>query len=170
MTRQKMDSWLHIMLMCGPLIVSLQVTDGSRLPRSRYDKNQLLNTNIHQLQLHYSTNGAEWVGRSVFTPFLDQLSSRGSCTCQSMMLEGMLNIYEEVFTDMLNKSEKKELKNSVKDIMTEVKKLRHKYREEHKLWRDLQDIHLTKVKNGTIQGAALNEFLMVFNRAYTEKH
>lgn len=71
--------------------------------------------------------------------------SRGSCTCQSMMLEGMLNIYEEIFTDMLNKSEKKELKSSVKDIMSEVKNLKHKYSEEHRLWRDLQEIHFTKV-------------------------
>ncbi|XP_056605023.1 interferon gamma-related-like [Triplophysa dalaica] len=169
MTRQKMDSWLHIMLICGPLLVSLGVTDGFHHQRFKYD-NELLNANISKLQLHYNTNGAEWVGRSVFAQFLQQWSSKGSCTCQSMMLEGMLKIYEEVFRDMKNKSEKKEVKDRVEGIMTEVKNLRHKYSEENKLLRDLQDIHLIKVKNGTVQGALLNEFLMVFNKANNVKH
>lgn len=63
-----------------------------------------------------------------------------------MILEGMLNIYEEIFTDMLNKSEKKELKNSVKEVLSEVKTMRHNYSQEHRLWRDLQEIHLIKVR------------------------
>lgn len=72
--------------------------------------------------------------------------SKGSCTCKSVMLEGMLKIYEEVFRDMKNKSEKKEVKDRVEGIMTAVKDLRHKYSEENKLLRDLQDIHLIKVR------------------------
>ncbi|XP_065146193.1 interferon gamma-related-like [Paramisgurnus dabryanus] len=164
-----MDSWLTIMLMCGLLIASLQGTDGFRLRRSKQDKNQMLETNIKQLQNHYNTLGAEWVRIKVFDLDRVNVLKSSSCTCQSLMLEGMLNVYEKIFTDMLKKLEKKELKASVNDIMKEVKNVRDKYSVEQKLWKDLQDLHHVKEKNSTIQGVALNEFLMVINEAYTEK-
>uniref|UniRef100_A0A671QST0 Interferon gamma related n=1 Tax=Sinocyclocheilus anshuiensis TaxID=1608454 RepID=A0A671QST0_9TELE len=166
-----MDSWLNMVLLCGLLLIaSLQTTKAFRFPRSKSNKIQMLNTNIHNLQAHYNTKGPEWFGKSVFASHLDQLNSKPSCTCQALLLERMLKIYEDIFQDMLNKSEEKEVETNLIDVITEVNKLKHKYSEEHKVWRELQDIHSVKVKNGTIQGGALNDFLMVFNRAYTEKH
>lgn len=58
----------------------------------------------------------------------------------------MLKIYEDIFQDMLNKSEEKEVRDNLKDVMTEVYKLKHKYSVEHKVMRELQDIHSLKVK------------------------
>ncbi|XP_026100301.1 uncharacterized protein LOC113071151 [Carassius auratus] len=166
-----MDSWLNMVLLCGLLLIaSLQTTKAFRFPRSKSDKIQMLKTNIHNLQAHYNTGGPEWFGKSVFVSHLDQLNSKPSCTCQALLLERMLKIYEDIFQDMLNKSEEKEVRDNLKDVMTEVNKLKHKYSVEHKVLRELQDIHSLKVKNGTVQGGALNDFLMVFNRAYTEKH
>ncbi|XP_055046579.2 interferon gamma-related-like [Misgurnus anguillicaudatus] len=166
-----MDSWLTIMLMCGLLIASLQGTDGFRLRRSKQDKNEMLETNINQLIKHYNTGGGEWVEKAVFARHLGRLNDlkSSSCTCESLMLKKILNVYEDIFTDMLNKLEKKELKASVKDIMTEVKQLRDKYSEEQKLLGDLHDLHHVKVKNSTVQQASLNEFLMTYYRAYGEK-
>lgn len=57
----------------------------------------------------------------------------------------MLKIYEDIFQDMLNKSEEKDVKASLTDVLTEVNKLKHKYSDEHKVWRELQDIHSVKV-------------------------
>uniref|UniRef100_A0A672RIW2 Interferon gamma related n=1 Tax=Sinocyclocheilus grahami TaxID=75366 RepID=A0A672RIW2_SINGR len=157
-----MDSWLNMVLLCGLLLIaSLQTTKAFRFPRSKSNKIQMLNTNIHNLQAHYVSD--------IYCHELLQLS-KPSCTCQALLLERMLKIYEDIFQDMLNKSEEKEVETNLIDVITEVNKLKHKYSEEHKVWRELQDIHSVKVKNGTIQGGALNDFLMVFNRAYTEKH
>lgn len=71
--------------------------------------------------------------------------SRSSCTCQTMLLDKILKLYEELFTEMSNNSEKKDVKNNLTNAVTEVKKLRHKYKGEHEVWRDLQDINLIKV-------------------------
>ncbi|KAF4114726.1 interferon gamma-related-like [Onychostoma macrolepis] len=166
-----MDSWLNMVLLCGLLLIaSLQTTKAFRLRRSKSDTIQMLNTNIHNLQTHYNTKGQEWIGKSVFVSHLDQLNSKASCTCQALLLERMLKIYEDIFQDMLKKAEEKEIKANLIDVMTEVNKLKHKYSEEHKVWRELQDINSVKVRNGTIQRGALNDFLMVFNQAKTEKH
>ncbi|XP_051544048.1 interferon gamma-related-like [Myxocyprinus asiaticus] len=167
-----MGSWLNIMLMCGLLLVSLQRNNGFHLPRSTSDKDEMLERKklqdiIHSLQNHYNTLDTQWVGKTIFASHLDQLNSRtrASCTCQTVLLEGMLKIYEEIFTDMRNKSEKKDVKTSLENVMTNVTKLRSNYSEERKVWRELQEIHSIKVKNGTIQKGALNEFLMVFDLA-----
>lgn len=61
------------------------------------------------------------------------------------MLERMLKIYEDIFQDMLNKSEEKEVKASLNTVMNEMHKLKHKYSEEQKVWSELQDIHSVKV-------------------------
>lgn len=144
-------------------------------------------------------------------------SQSKSCTCQALLLERMLNIYEELFQDMM--SEQKEDRSDLRHVMNEVKILRQKYTEEHNVWKELKEMnsvkvninrksclhceksvhfqllncclsydiwscdiiydmvsntnvcsHSHKVKNGTIRGGALNDFLMVFERAYTEKH
>lgn len=57
----------------------------------------------------------------------------------------MLSIYEDIFQDMMNKSENKEMRDSLKEVISEVKKLKHKYNEEHQVWRELQNIHSVKV-------------------------
>ncbi|KAK2892841.1 hypothetical protein Q8A67_012829 [Cirrhinus molitorella] len=155
-----------MVLLCGLLLIaSLQTTNAFRFRRSKSDR---LKLNIHNLQTHYNTKGRELMETSVFVSHLNQLNSKGSCTCQGLLLERMLKIYEDIFQDMLNKSEEK-VKSNIMDVMTEVQKLKHKYSEEKKVWRELQDIHTVKVKNGTIQLGALNDFLMVFERASTEK-
>lgn len=46
---------------------------------------------------------------------------------------------------MRGTAENEETKTSLKDVMTEVKMLRHKYSEEQKVWRELQDIHTIEV-------------------------
>lgn len=46
---------------------------------------------------------------------------------------------------MRGKAENEETKTSLKDVMTDVKMLRHKYSEEQNVWRELQDIHSTEV-------------------------
>ncbi|XP_056311062.1 interferon gamma related [Danio aesculapii] len=164
-----MDSWLNMVLLCGLLwIASLQTTSAYRFRRSR-SENPILNTNIEKLKAHYNTLAKDWVGKSVFVSHLDQLNSRPTCTCQAVLLEGMLSIYEDIFQDMMNKSDNKEVRDDLKEVINEVKKLKHKYNEEHKLWRELQDIHSVKAKNGTIQERALNDFLKVYYRASTEK-
>nr|ACN56578.1 interferon gamma [Ctenopharyngodon idella]ACN56579.1 interferon gamma [Ctenopharyngodon idella]7X45_A Chain A, Interferon gamma [Ctenopharyngodon idella]7X45_B Chain B, Interferon gamma [Ctenopharyngodon idella] len=163
-----MDSWLNMMLLCGLLLIaSLQTTNAFRFRRSKSEMTHL-ETNIHSLQEHYKTRGTEWVSKSVFVPHLNQLNSKASCTCQALLLERMLNIYEELFQDM--KSEHKEGRKDLDHLMDEVKKLRGNYKEEHKVWKELQEMNSVKVKNGTIRGGALNDFLMVFDRASTEKH
>ncbi|XP_048066969.1 interferon gamma-related-like [Megalobrama amblycephala] len=160
-----MDTWLNMVLLCGLLLIaSLQTTDAFRFPKSKREKTNL-ETNISSLQEQY--NGTEGVSKSVFASHLYQLNSKASCTCNSLLLERMLNIYEELFQNM--KSEEKEVKNNLKNVMTEVKNLRHQYSEEHKVWRELQEINSVKVKNGTTRGGALNDFLKVFDWAYREK-
>ncbi len=57
----------------------------------------------------------------------------------------MLKIYEDIFQEMLIKSKQDEVKANLKDVMTEVKKLKHKYSEERKVWRELQDIKSVEV-------------------------
>uniref|UniRef100_A0A671MYJ3 Interferon gamma related n=1 Tax=Sinocyclocheilus anshuiensis TaxID=1608454 RepID=A0A671MYJ3_9TELE len=164
-----MDSWFNMLLLCGLLLIaSLQTTNAFRFQRSKSEESHKLNTNIHNLQVRYNTKGPEWFGKHVFVSHLDQLNSKASCTCQALLLERMLKIYEDIFQEMLNKSHDTEVKANLKDVMTKVHNLKHKYSEEQKVWRELQDIHSVKVENGTIQGA-LNDFLMVFNRADKEK-
>ncbi|XP_039524574.1 interferon gamma related [Pimephales promelas] len=165
-----MDSWLNMVLMCGLLLIAtLQTTNSFRFRRS--EKIKSLETNIHHLQKDYNTLGTEWVTKSVFASHLDQLNSfsKSSCTCQALFLERMLNIYEDMFRDMKSKSEKKEVKNNLTNVLHKVAELRDKYLSENKVWNELQTIDLVKVKNGTTQRGALNDFLMVFNRASTEK-
>ncbi|XP_042591522.1 interferon gamma-related-like [Cyprinus carpio] len=147
------------------LIVSPQGIDGARLPRSQNDKEQLLKK-VHFLQKHYHTTGMEWFGKSVFVSHLHKLNSKASCTCQSLLLDRMLNLSETIFQDMKGKTENEDTKTSLKDIMTEVKMLRHKYSEEQKVWRELQDIQSIEVKNGTIQKGVLNSFLILYDLAY----
>lgn len=55
----------------------------------------------------------------------------------------MLNIYEELFQDM--KSEHKEGRKDLDHLMDEVKKLRGNYKEEHKVWKELQEMNSVKV-------------------------
>ncbi|XP_067251701.1 interferon gamma-related-like [Chanodichthys erythropterus] len=158
-----MDSCLNMVLLCGLLLIaSLQTTNVFSFPKSKREKTNL-ETNISSLQEQY--NGTEGVSKSVFASHLYQLNA--FCTCNSLLLERMLNIYEELFQNM--KSEQKEVKNNLKNLMTEVKILRHQYSEEHKVWRELQEINSVKVKNGTTRAGALNDFLQVFDWAYTEK-
>ncbi len=57
----------------------------------------------------------------------------------------MLKVYEDIFQEMLIKSKQDEVKANLNDVMTEVKKLKHKYSEEHKIWRELQDINSVEV-------------------------
>ncbi|XP_051974546.1 interferon gamma-related-like [Xyrauchen texanus] len=152
--------------------VSLQRNNGFRFPRSTSDTDKTLERRklqdtIHSLQNHYNTLNTEWVKKPVFASHLENLDSRtsSSCTCKTVLLEGMLKIYEDIFTDMKNKSEKIDVKTSLENVMKNVTKLRSNYGEEQKVWEELQKIHLIKVKDGTIQKKALNEFLMVFDRA-----
>ncbi|KAK7129949.1 hypothetical protein R3I93_019558 [Phoxinus phoxinus] len=155
-------------LMCGLLLIaSLQTTNSFRFRRSEKSISQ---TNIDHLQKYYNTLGTELVAKSVFASYLHQLDSKSSCTCHALLLERMLNIYEDMFSDMMKKSEKKDVKNNLTSVMSDVKKLRDKYSTEHRVWKDLQNIDLVKVKNVTTQGGALNDFLMVFEKAKTEKH
>uniref|UniRef100_A0A8C1A3V7 Interferon gamma n=1 Tax=Cyprinus carpio carpio TaxID=630221 RepID=A0A8C1A3V7_CYPCA len=132
------------------LIVSPQGIDGARLPRSQNDKEQLLKK-VHFLQKHYHTTGMEWFGKSVFVSHLHKLNSKASCTCQSLLLDRMLNLSETIFQDMKGKTENEDTKTSLKDIMTEVKMLRHKYSEEQKVWRELQDIQSIEVQIKSIK-------------------
>uniref|UniRef100_A0A672RK75 Interferon gamma n=1 Tax=Sinocyclocheilus grahami TaxID=75366 RepID=A0A672RK75_SINGR len=155
---------LHLLYTC-----SLQGTVGARLPQSQNDKEQMLKNvreKIEPLQKHYQTTGTEWFEKSVLLSHLHQLNSKASCTCQSLLLDRMLNISEIVLQDMRGKADNKETKTSLIDVMTEVKMLRHKYSEEQKVWRELQDIHSIEVKNATIQKAALNSFLILYDLAY----
>uniref|UniRef100_A0A672JYR0 Interferon gamma n=1 Tax=Sinocyclocheilus grahami TaxID=75366 RepID=A0A672JYR0_SINGR len=166
-----MHSLLNIVhLICAfLLIVSPQGIDGARLPRSQNDKEQMLKKvkeKLQPLQKHYHTTGMEWFGKSVFVSQLHQLNSKASCTCQSLLLDRMLNISESIFQDMRGKAENEDTKTSLKDIMTEVKMLRHKYSEEQKVWKELQDIHSIEVKNGTIQKGVLNSFLILYDLAF----
>lgn len=46
---------------------------------------------------------------------------------------------------MRKKAENEEVKTSLTDLMDEVKMLRHKYSEEQKVWKELQDIHSIEV-------------------------
>lgn len=57
----------------------------------------------------------------------------------------MLNITETILQDLRGKAENEETKTRLTDVMTEVKILRHKYSEEQKVWRELQDIHSVEV-------------------------
>ncbi|XP_026078886.1 interferon gamma-related [Carassius auratus] len=159
-----------VYLICALLlIVSLQGTVGARLPQSQKDKEQMLKNvreKIESLQKHYHTTGTEWFGKSVLSSHLHQLNSKASCTCQSLLLDSMLNITETIFQDMRGKAENEETKTSLRDVMTEVKMLRHKYSEEQKVWRELQDIHSVEVNNGKIQKGALNSFLILYDLAY----
>ncbi|KTG39352.1 hypothetical protein cypCar_00005062 [Cyprinus carpio] len=145
-----MYCWLNMVhLICALLlIVSLQGTVGARLPQSQNDKEQMLKNlreKIEPLQKHYS---------------------KASCTCQSLLLDRMLNITETILQDLRGKAENEETKTRLTDVMTEVKILRHKYSEEQKVWRELQDIHSVEVKNGTNQKGALNSFLILYDLAY----
>ncbi|KAF4114725.1 interferon gamma-related-like [Onychostoma macrolepis] len=155
-------------LICALLLIaSLQGTVGARLPQSQNDKEQMpknIEEKIKPLQKYYHTTDTEWFGKSVLLSHLHQLNSK-ACTCQSLLLDRMLNVTETIFQDMRGKAENEETKTSLTDVMTEVKMLRHKYREEQKVWRELQDIHSIEVKNGTIQKGALNSFLMLYDLA-----
>jgi len=57
----------------------------------------------------------------------------------------MLNIYEDMFRDMKSKSEKKEVKNNLTNVLHKVAELRDKYLSENKVWNELQTIDLVKV-------------------------
>ncbi|RXN19736.1 interferon gamma [Labeo rohita] len=144
--------------------------DEVKMLRHKYSEEQKVWKELQDIHSIENTKGPEWLGKSVFASYLDQLNSKDSCSCEALLLERMLKIYEDIFQDMLNKSEEKEVKASLNTVMNEMHKLKHKYSEEQKVWSELQDIHSVKVKNGTVQGGALNDFLMVFKRAYTEKH
>ncbi|XP_073693851.1 interferon gamma-related-like [Garra rufa] len=151
------------------LAVSLQGTDGARLPQSQNDKEQTLKRveeKIGSLQKYYDTTGTELFGKSVMLSHLHHLNSKGSCTCQSLLLDGMLNITETIFQNMRVNAENEEAKTSLTDVLSEVKMLRHKYSEEQKVWRKLQDIRSIEVNNNTIQKGALNYFLMLYGLAY----
>ncbi|NP_001347641.1 interferon gamma related precursor [Cyprinus carpio] len=166
-----MYCWLNMVhLICALLlIVSLQGTVGARLPQSQNDKEQMLKNlreKIEPLQKHYHTTDKEWFGKSVLLSHLHQLNSKASCTCQSLLLDRMLNITETILQDLRGKAENEETKTRLTDVMTEVKILRHKYSEEQKVWRELQDIHSVEVKNGTNQKGALNSFLILYDLAY----
>ncbi|XP_052428821.1 interferon gamma-related-like [Carassius gibelio] len=164
-----MDSWFNMLLLCGLLLIaSLQTTNAFRFRRSESEESHKLETYIRNLRLHYNTEGPEWIGKHVFVSHLDQLSSKASCTCQALLLESMLKIYEDIFKDMKNKSKETEVKDNLTYVISKVHELKHRYSQEQKVWRELQDIHSIKVKNGTIQGA-LNDFLMVFKKAKTVK-
>ncbi|TRY93002.1 hypothetical protein DNTS_030072 [Danionella cerebrum] len=166
-----MDSCITIvLLLCGLLsTASVQTTNALRFQRSKSgtDWDALIN-NVTNLKNHYKANGPELVGRSVFVSNLEQLDSMGPCTCQSLLLDGMLNVYEEIFHSEMEKPEQIDVKTIFEGIIHEVKRLRHRFREEQKTWRELQKIHALKVKNETIQ-RALNDFNMVFFKAYTKK-
>ncbi|XP_052428808.1 interferon gamma-related-like [Carassius gibelio] len=166
-----MYSLLNMMhLLCAfLLIVSPQGINGARLPRSQNDKEQMLKKveeKIQPLQMHYHTTGMEWFGKSAFVSHLHQLNSKASCTCESLLLDTMLNLSETIFQDMRGKAENEDTKSSLKYIMTEVKMLRHKYSEEQKVWKELQEIHSIEVKNDTIQKGILNSFLILYDLAY----
>ncbi len=57
----------------------------------------------------------------------------------------MLKTYEDIFQSMLNQSKDNEVKANLIHVMKEVNDLKHKYSEEHKVWRELQDINSVKV-------------------------
>ncbi|XP_050964560.1 interferon gamma-related-like [Labeo rohita] len=155
------------------LVVSLQGTDGARLPQSQNDKEQMMKIvteKFKSLEMHYDIAGKEFFGKSVLLPHLDQLKSKTSCTYRALLLDRMLNITETIFQEMRKKAENEEVKTSLTDLMDEVKMLRHKYSEEQKVWKELQDIHSIEVTNDTIQKGALTSFLMLYKLAYTEKN
>ncbi|XP_067284213.1 interferon gamma related isoform X2 [Pseudorasbora parva] len=168
-----MDSWLNMVLLCGLLLIaSLQTTNAFRYRRSTSEKTQTMKTYIHHLQKNYNLFGTEWVSKSVFASYLEK--SKAPFTCQALLLERMLNTYENIFKDMMNSaknSENSEKKvENLKYVMKELQKLRQNYSREQTVWRELQDINSVKVNNTATQGGALNDFLMVFDQAYKEKH
>jgi len=50
-----------------------------------------------------------------------------------------------MFRDMKSKSEKKEVKNNLTNVLHKVAQLRDKYLSENKVWKELQTIDLVKV-------------------------
>lgn len=66
-----------------------------------------------------------------------------SCTCQTLLLERMLNIYEDMFKDMKEKSNKKDVQHNLRSVMREVTNLRHNYSTELAVWRQLQNMNRT---------------------------
>jgi len=50
-----------------------------------------------------------------------------------------------MFRDMKSKSEKKEVKNNLTNVLHKVAELRDKYLSENKVWNELQTIDLVKV-------------------------
>uniref|UniRef100_A0A4W4DMP1 Interferon gamma n=1 Tax=Electrophorus electricus TaxID=8005 RepID=A0A4W4DMP1_ELEEL len=148
-----MDSLFNLVIMCGLIIASLTGTMG----RSLHIENE-----VKTLLKHYKLTGPEWVGKAVFSPYL----GKNTCTCEKLVLLSMLNVYMDIFSDMMNKS--KEKKAVLEELKKSVALLKaNKYTKEQAVWQQLKEIESLEVNNSTIQGGALNNFRSVYEVAST---
>ncbi|XP_062865290.1 interferon gamma related [Trichomycterus rosablanca] len=155
-----MDLRFKLALMCGFVIVaSLNGTAGHL--------NQNVTAAVQTLLTQNGFAGTEWVGKAVFTPYLG--TTPETCTCERLMLLSMLNVYMDIFSDMLNSA--KGTESSLRELQVSVKNLRtHKYKNEQDVLKQLHKINSVEVKDRTVQGGALNNFLSVFDMASRAKH
>ncbi|XP_076861113.1 interferon gamma related [Brachyhypopomus gauderio] len=148
-----MDSYFGLLLTCGLIVASLTETAGRSLN---------VDNDVKAVLKHYKLTGPEWVGKAVFSPYLGKVDD--SCTCEKLVLLSMLNVYTDIFSDMMTKSndKKTDLENLKKNV-TFLKASR--YTKEQSVWQQLRDIEAIEVTNSTIQGGALNNFLSVYDAA-----
>lgn len=66
-----------------------------------------------------------------------------SCTCQTLLIERMLYIYEDMFKDMKEKSNNEDVQNRLGYLMDEVNILRRNYSKELEVWGQLQNMNRT---------------------------
>uniref|UniRef100_A0A4W4DM72 Interferon gamma n=1 Tax=Electrophorus electricus TaxID=8005 RepID=A0A4W4DM72_ELEEL len=153
-----MDSLFNLVIMCGLIIASLTGTMG----RSLHIENE-----VKTLLKHYKLTGPEWVGKAVFSPYLGKADN--TCTCEKLVLLSMLNVYMDIFSDMMNKS--KEKKAVLEELKKSVALLKaNKYTKEQAVWQQLKEIESLEVRKKstcTIQGGALNNFRSVYEVAST---
>ncbi|KAF4079719.1 hypothetical protein AMELA_G00181500 [Ameiurus melas] len=150
-----MDSWSNVLLVCGLVMVALLKGTTGR---------EILTEAVRTLQIHHGLKDTKWVGKAVFTPYLDKVED--NCTCEKLVLLRMLDGYMDIFSDMLKKAKTVETKTSLKKLQESVKELKDKYKKEQAVWKQLDEINTVKKNDSTIQGGAVNDFMSVYEKAF----
>ncbi|XP_036375559.1 interferon gamma 1-like [Megalops cyprinoides] len=155
-----MNSLQGLALLCGICLVCFGRADGFQ------DIPDNLSKAINKLNDHFNVNDKALFGNPIFLKDLTNGDVKYEESEQKLLLHEILEVYDSILADMLNRTQDEDLKGSIEEVKHQLDKQRRSYfhHKEHALKKRLQDLWAMKTSDAVVQRKAVRELGWVIQR------
>ncbi|KAG7454651.1 hypothetical protein MATL_G00262110 [Megalops atlanticus] len=155
-----MNSLQGLALLCGIYLACFGRADGDQsIPEN-------LKKAIQKLQDHFNVNDKALFGNTLFEKDLQISDVKYEESEQKLLLHEILEVYDSILADMLNRMQDEDLKASIEEVKCQLDRQRKSYfhHKEHALKKRMQDLWAMKTSDAVVQRKALRELGLVMDK------